>query len=635
MKKNSVESSRRYWLNWIEAAALLAMVLIVYLPVMLHGGFIWDDPEHITRNYTLRTGEGLLAIWVHPTALPQYYPVVHTTFWIEYHLWGLDPTGYHVDNVLLHGFSAILIWRILKKLKIPGALLAAMIFAVHPVNVESVAWATERKNVLSLFFYLVSLRIYLRFLDGDEKSLAISLFFFVLALLSKSVTCSLPAAILLLIYWKNGRIRWADILPLIAFFVVGLAMAIATSLIERYHVGASGREWDISPIDRCLIAGRAVWFYVGKLLWPVKLTFVYPRWTSMSFAQRPWLIIFPLGVLGVLALLWGLRNHLGRGPLVAVLFFVETLLPALGFINVYPMRYTFVADHYQYQAAIGLYVLAAAILDRWLFTRFFAAGLLVVLGALTWHQQRIYTDSIALWTDTAEKNPDSYMVWDNLGFEYSQLSNADDLDPKLRDQYRAIARDAFAKLLKLAPNEEMSHWKWGIVIEFDGDLPGAVAEFQKALDINPKYTPAMDSMGLVLMRMDQPQKAMKYYRRAIELDPKFAEVRYHYGIALEKIGDTDAAEEQYAKAVQLKPNYAEAEYNLASILLKAGREPGLAASLLADAVQQHPNRAEYHTNFAVALYDLGRFDEARAEVRIALQLNPNLAPAQALFKTLQ
>jgi tetratricopeptide (TPR) repeat protein len=622
-------------MNWVNAAALLAIVLFVYLPVILHGGFIWDDPEHITRNYTLRTTEGLLAIWVHPSALPQYYPVVHTTFWIEYHLWGLDPIGYHVDNVLLHAFSAILIWRILTKLKIPGAFLAAAIFAVHPVNVESVAWATERKNVLSLFLYLVSLRIYLRFLDGNEKSLAISLFFFVLALLSKSVTCSLPAAILLLIYWKNGRIRWADVVPLIAFFVVGLAMSIATSLIERYHVGAAGREWNISFVDRCLIAGRAIWFYAGKLVWPTKLTFVYPRWNAMNLTQRPWLILFPLSVLGVVALLWALRNRLGRGPLVAVLFFIGTLFPALGFINVYPIRYTFVADHYQYHAAIGLYVLAAAILDRWMFTRWITAVLLVVLGALSWRQQRIYTDPIALWTDTAEKNPGSYMVWDNLGFEYSQLSNADDLDPQLRDKYRAIARDAFAKLLRLAPNEEMSHWKWGIVVEYDGDLPGAVAEFQKALDINPSYTPAMDSMGLVLMRMNQTEKAMGFYRKAIELDPGFAEARYHYGIALEKSGDTAAAEEQYDRAVHLKPNYAEAEYNLANIFLKAGREPGLAASLLADAVEQHPNRAEYHTNYAVALYELRRFDEARQQVRIALQLNPNLAPAQALFKALQ
>jgi protein O-mannosyl-transferase len=632
MQGKSIETSRPCW---IGAAALLVMVLFVYLPVMMHGGFIWDDPDYVTRNYMLRTLDGLIAIWLHPTVLPQYYPLVHTTFWIEYHLWGLDPTGYHVDNVLLHACSAILIWRLLLRLKIRGAFLAAAIFAVHPVNVESVAWATERKNVLSLVFYLLALRWYLQYLAGKPRAYWVSFILFLAALLSKSVTCSLPAAILLLIYLQTGRIRRADILPLIPFFIAGGAMSIVTALLEKHHVGAAGPEWDISFVDRCLIASRAVWFYAGKLIWPAKLTFVYPRWNAMSLSQRPWLIVFPISVLGVVTALWFLRRRIGRGPLVAVLFFIGTLFPALGFVNIYPMRYTFVADHYQYHAAIGLFALAAAIFDRRLLTRIAAAIALIVLGTLTWRQEAIYTDPIALWTDTAEKDPGSFMVWDNLGFEYSELSNADDLPAPQRDEYRRRARESFANLLRLAPNEPMSHWKWGIVLEYDGDLLGARDQFLQSINLDPTYTPPMDSMGLLMMKMNQPQEAMKYYRRAIELDPNFGEVRYHYGIALESVGDGGAAEEQYRLAVRLKPHYAEAEYNLANMLLKTGQLPGLAAAYYEDAIEQHPGRAEYHCNYAVALYTLRRFNEARDQCRIALQLNPNLAPAQAMWKALQ
>ncbi len=269
---------------------------------------------------------------------------------IEYQLWQLNPAGYHVDNILLHALAAILLWRILRRLEIPGALLAAAIFAVHPVMVESVAWATERKNVLSLVFYLLALRAYLIF---DEKSQARSyvaaMVFFVLALLSKSVTCSLPAAILLIVYYQRGSINRRDIRRLSLFFVLGLVMALVTGMIEREHVGAAGREFQWTFAQRSAIAGRALWFYGFKLIWPAKLTFIYPKWTDLGLGQVYW----PVTAILVAVALFLLRKRIERGPLVAVLFFGGTLLPALGFINLYPMRYSYVADHFQYQASIG------------------------------------------------------------------------------------------------------------------------------------------------------------------------------------------------------------------------------------------------------------------------------------------
>ncbi|HOW19171.1 MAG TPA: O-GlcNAc transferase, partial [Phycisphaerae bacterium] len=338
------------------AAGLLLLALAVYIPAM-RGGFVWDDDDYVTENRTLRSLDGLGRIWFDIRATPQYYPLVFTSFWLEYHLWDSRPGGYHVVNILLHGTSAVLLWLVLRRLAVPGAWFAAAVFAVHPVHVESVAWITERKNVLSGVFYLSAALVWLRFAGLDcpraaeprRRSLyAIGLFLFACALLSKSVTASLPAALLLVLWWKRGRIARGDFLPLVPFFALGAVMGLITAWVERHHVGAEGAEWALSAAERCLIAGRALWFYAAKLIWPVRLTFIYPRWPIDSGVW--WQYLYPIAAVAAIGLLWGLRRRIGRGPLVAVLFFAITLAPALGFFDVYPMRYSFVADHFQYHA---------------------------------------------------------------------------------------------------------------------------------------------------------------------------------------------------------------------------------------------------------------------------------------------
>ena len=324
--------------GFLLGSALLVMTLAAYLPAMRHGGFIWDDESYIINNKTLRDIPGLIDIWTDPEATPQYYPLVHTSYWIEYHLWGLDPTGYHVNNVLLHALGAILLWRVLKRLRIPGAWLAAALFAVHPVNVESAAWITERKNVLSIVFYLGAALAFIKWADAKEKGerkpsgYILAFVLYICALLSKTVTASLPAALLLVAWWKNGiepatgageekkggnrLFKWLP--PLIPFFTAGLLLSGLTVWLEKHHVGAKGAEWNLSLIDRCLVAGRALWFYIGKLLWPSKLCFNYPRWDIDATAW--WQYLFPLAFAALLVLLWVFRKRIGRGPLVALLF---------------------------------------------------------------------------------------------------------------------------------------------------------------------------------------------------------------------------------------------------------------------------------------------------------------------------
>ena len=234
-----------------QGGLIVLLVFLAYLPA-LRGGFIWDDDAYVTHNPTLHGLGGLQHMWFKVGAVPQYYPMVHTTFWLEYHLWGLNPVGYHLINMLLHGAAAILLWQVLLRLQIQGAWLAAVIFALHPVEVESVSWITERKNVLSAVFYFAAALAYLRFValkePGGPNRLRWywylgALVLFTAALLSKTVTCTLPAALLLVCWWKKGRVQWGDIFPLLPFFALGVGLGLMTAWIEKYHVGAQGAAW--------------------------------------------------------------------------------------------------------------------------------------------------------------------------------------------------------------------------------------------------------------------------------------------------------------------------------------------------------------------------------------------------------
>ncbi len=346
------------------AGALVALTVLAYLPA-LRGGFIWDDDLHVTQNQLLRTWQGLVDIWLTPGAILQYYPLTHTSWWVQYHLWGLAPLGYHLVNVLLHGSSAAVLWRVLRRLAVPGAWMAAAVFALHPVQVESVAWVTELKNVQSGFFYLLALLGYLRWGLADDaepaggrRIYALSFLSFACAVLSKSVTCTLPAAVALILWWKRGRLAPGQVVALVPLAAVSVAAGVLTAWWERHYVGAAGEDWALSLPERCLVAGRALWFYAAKLVWPFELAFTYRRWALEPHAWWPW--FFPLGAVAVVVALAALRRRLGPAPLVAALYFSGTLGPALGFVDVYPMRYSFVADHFQYLASIGVITLLVA-----------------------------------------------------------------------------------------------------------------------------------------------------------------------------------------------------------------------------------------------------------------------------------
>ena len=357
------------------AGLLVILCLLSFWPAV-SGQFIWDDNHQVAAHLPAMEGAaGFEHIWLPPISTIQYYPLTNTLFWIQWHLWGNAPLSYHLLNLLLHAGSAVLLWRLLRRLGVPGAWVAAAIWAIHPLQAESVCWISELKNILSGLLFFASLWFFLDFAGVNQSPIAsaaakwklpawlafaLSFAFFLLAVLAKSVVCSLPVVVLIVLWWKR-RIRLNALLALAPFLIFGLAMASVTSHIETDPLGvvrATGPEWNLQPAQRLLIAGRGVWFYAAKLLLPDHLCFNYPRIVPDASDARQWLYV--IAAASLLALPAGLLRVIGRGPLAAALYYGAVLFPALGFVNVFPFRYSFVADHFQYLAGLGLIVLVVA-----------------------------------------------------------------------------------------------------------------------------------------------------------------------------------------------------------------------------------------------------------------------------------
>lgn len=319
--RNGVKNSQRIRLF---SLALIVATAVAYLPAW-NGKPIWDENAHITQP-ELRSWHGLVEVWTQVGATQQYYPLVHSVFWIEQKLWGDSVLGYHLINIFLHGFAAIVLLQILLRLKVPGAWLAAGLFALHPVQVESVAWISEIKNTLSGLFFFCSILAYLNF-DQNRSRVAYfgSLTLFLFGLMCKTAIAPQPAIILAVLWWRRGRLRLRDdVVPSLPFFGLGIGAGLFTAWVERNFVGAHGAAFQLSILQRCLIAARDFWFYLFKLLWPVKLTFIYPRWQISGAIW--WQYLFPLTLILLLALIWRLRKKI-EDHLPPCLFFWACFSP--------------------------------------------------------------------------------------------------------------------------------------------------------------------------------------------------------------------------------------------------------------------------------------------------------------------
>jgi tetratricopeptide (TPR) repeat protein len=644
----------------MPGALIFCATLLVYLPA-LSGDFIWNDSDYVTAP-GLRSFGGLARIWTELGATEQYYPLLHSAFWVQHRLWGDHPLGYHIVTLLLHAGSALLFALILRRLFVsdraqpvcappgidhpavgggvallcplltrPGAgaaWLAALLFALHPVHVESVAWITEQKNTLSLAFYLAAALVYLRFDETRRpRTYVAALVLFVASLGCKTVTATLPAALLVIFWWKRGRLDWRrDVLPLLPWLALGAAAGLFSSWVERTYGGAQGADFQFPVLGRALVAGRAIWFYAGKLVWPSGLNFIYPRWTVDAAVWWQWL--FPLGALAAGAALWALRRRT-RGPLAAFLFFVGSLFPVLGFVNLYGARYSWVWDHWQYLPDLGPIALAAAGLTagwervarrlRWLGPGLVAA-LAVLLGALTWSHCKMFHDDQTLYRTTLARNPGCWMAHYNLGVIWSQT-------PGRRND--AIVQ--YEATLRLKPDHAKAHYNLGVIwSQMPGRLNDAIAQYEEALRLQPDSAEVHNNLGLAWVQMPgRLNNAIAQYEEALRLQPDSAEVHNNLGVAWSRMpGRLNDAIAQYEEALRLQPDFAQAHNNLGDVWLKVPGRLNDAIIQYEEAVRLQPDFAQAHDNLGVALAHVpGRMDDATAQFEEALRLQPDFAEA--------
>jgi protein O-mannosyl-transferase len=539
------------------AALLVILPLAAYLPAY-DAGFYSDDVSQIVHNERLRTARGLGEIWTDVGGTDNlYYPLTFTTYWIDYRLWGMNPAGYHTPNIILHALNSLLVWLVFRRIGIPGGWFAGAIFALHPVHVESVAWVTERRNTLSAFFYLLSILAYLRYrrigadgsgaagggtgaavpaaadgrqFRGSRRGAYLAAFVcFAAALLSKTATLSLPAVILLVIWWKEGRLAPKDWLPLLPFFVIGIVLSLWTAGLERTLIERGGSGWgDYTLADRLIIAGRAVWFYLGKLLYPAALSFIYPQWPVGAHGWA--LYLYPLGVIALAGLLVGAGRRIGRGPAAAWLFFVGTLLPVLGLVNFFYMMLSFVADRFLYLPSLGIIALvtgyaAAGYQRRGIPARrielAIAVAVLTVLAALTWQRSSCFENAQKLYGDVLAKHPDSWA----------------------------------------------GHYSLGVVLAASERPADALPHLEAAAGLKNNFPSIRGYLGVVYAQLGRYEDALRSFREALGQNPNDAEIRTNLGVALVNIGSYDAAIEEYTKALSVSPGYAPALRNLSRVVL--------------------------------------------------------------------
>jgi tetratricopeptide (TPR) repeat protein len=503
----------------------------------------------------------------------------------------MNPAGYHVTNLILHVAEALLIWVILRKLSIPGAFWAAMLFAVHPVNVEAAAWITQRKDMLAVLFFLLSILWYLK-ADMPTASVGmapaptarshggpwerencplstvhcplfywLSLAAFVLAMLSKGSAVILPAVLLGIVWWQRPMrtvpFRWPrrDLLRIAPFFAVAAALAGVNVWFQTHGTEVTIRSAGFA--ERLLGAGCTVWFYLYKAVVPVDLAFVYRQWRIEIGNPLWWLPL--LAALAVTAALWRYRKSWSRGILFAWGFFCVSLVPVMGFTDVGFMKHSLVADHYQHIAIIGAIALVAAGFGSWRgrvqgglrraapMVAIAAAG---ALAFLTWRQSGLYRDAVTLYRFALEKNPDCWMIQNNMGkrlFEKGRLNEA---------------TGYYETAIRLNPDFPEAHYNLGLVLSETDRPREAIEQYQRALRLQPNYTEVLNNMGNALLEDGRPGESIGYFEKALRLRLDFILAHNGLGAALVQIGRPLDAIEHFKQALRLKPADVDAWNNL-------------------------------------------------------------------------
>jgi len=641
------------WLAGCGAAAIIVLTVLAYLPVWFND-FVWDDDSFL--NPLVKSASALKGIWL-STKLPDYFPLTSTSFWLEWHLWGMNPVGYHATNVLLHALSAVLFWRVLRLLRIPGAWLAAVIFAVHPVNVESVAWLAERKNTLAMFFFMLTLWSYQRFETEREKPggsaaprwYGLAAVFFLLALLSKTAVVMLPFVLVLCAWWRRGKIARADWLRALPLLGMSLLLGLVTVWFQRHRVIGHEVVQTNGFAGRLAGSAWAVWFYLYKALTPVELSFVYPRWTIDPQMATVWVPLVLLAL--VLTWFWSRRRSWGRPVFFAASYYLLMLFPVLGFIDIYFFKYSLVADHWQYFSIAGLIALlvgAATPLARGgrrVWAGAFAAVLVFGLMALTWQQTENYVTAETLWRDTLKKNPTCFLARNNLGLILEKQQKPAEAEILYRAVLALNPRDVealnnlgnlltneghydealncYQTALQVWPHDAITLYNLGNVLILLGRSDEAIASLAQAQEFAANFTfSSLSAQAGRLLAAKPVIQAIAGDMAALRTNPNDAPAQNDLGIALMKIGKTDAAIGHFEAATRAAPSQPDYWNNLGFALLQADRLDESVAAYRA-ALKMNPDFFDALVNLGNALAEQGRFDAAAEQFEAALKIKPD------------
>lgn len=623
--------------RWLIAGVMglvFLLLIAVYWPA-LRGEFVWDDLFLIKKNPLVKGDATFSSLW-----FSQDFPLTTTLFWVEWLFWGANPVGYHVVNLLLHALNALVLWRVLCRLNIPGAAFAAILWLFHPVCVASVAWISETKNTLSLLFFLLSLLAYLRFEAQETKVEAetqrgttdaatdnslhasrttdhacywLSLAAFVFALLSKTSTVMLPVVLLAGAWWKRGKVQIRDWLRATPFFILALAFGLMTIWFQKHQAMANATVQSENLWGRFAGAGMALWFYLGKALLPLNLNLIYPRW---NIDARAAVSCLPLLLwCAALVVCWSFRRKWGRHPLFALGCFTVTLFPVLGFFDMYFLAISRVSDHLDYLPLICILALLAATLYAIFAARTFRfIALLVVCasGVLAAQRARVFATDEGLWVHTLARNPAAWVAHNNLACIRAEQQ-------KMPEAVRH-----FEESLKLNPRNAKAHCNLGRALAMRGDYSGAESHFLEALRIKSDDPDTHRFYGVALAEQRKYEAALKHLREAARLEPD-VETRMQLTAVLRATGQTHEAIEQCRLVLAAKPNMPEALNNLAWLLATAPDETlrdGKEAVRLAEQVCHATDYKDPRMlgTLAAAYAEAGQFDKAISTAQKALDL---------------
>ena len=641
--------------RWLAPTGLVVVTAVAYLPTLANGFVNFDDIENFINNRAYR-GLGWTQLhWMFTTwNLGGLIPLTWITLGFDYVIWGMDPAGYHLTSLVLHLLGSLVFYfillRLLRIVLEPGegnraalrlgALVGALLFSVHPLRVESVAWITERRDVLSGLFTFLSVLAYLRAWDArtgerlERRWYLASLAFFAGALLSKAMAVTLPAVLVLLDIYPLGRLRAYSsgglralarnlLVEKLPFGLLALACIVVTVLVARRNDAMAPLE-GLSLLDRLFLAVHSAAFYLWKTMAPVNLSIMYELPERLDRAAWP----FVAAWLCVIAISAGCLALARRFPalLIAWAAYLVTLAPVSGLVQ---SGLQIAADRYSYTPCLGWAALAGAgFVLAWRraggprgestrarnLVAWTAVGLIAVLGVLTWRQVGVWRDTETLWTHAAAAAPAS-RAHENLGEVYQDRGQLN----------RAAAH--FEQLVRMRPSYGPGHLYLGATRAQQGRLEEAMREYEEAARLMPKSAVPYYNMGLALVDQHRPAEAIERYRQAVKISPTYADAHNNLGLLLTQEGKLEDGIAHLREALTLRPDSAGVHSNLGLALARQGRASE-ALQRLARSVELDPGNAGAHNNLGVMLVSLGRYDDAVVQFREALALRPGLREAQ-------